>query len=597
MTMNNLAGEGPTLASRPTSIVRLVMVVLEGYAYIALIVATLIAVPALLVLGLVARRPVVGLICVFIGVPMLLVARTAVRALFFRIPAPDGIPITAAEAPALHAEVARIRQAVGAPRVREIMIIGDFNASAVQRPRFGVFWPRNYLVIGLPLFAMLSTDQMCAVIAHELGHLSRAHGRLSLLVYRLRLSWARLLESLDTAAPTYAVLLFRWYAPRLQRDSSAVARRHEIVVDRLAAQVAGAHAAADSIVTLGVVGPLYEDTLWNDAARDDDGRGPFSRGQPDVWPLIATEGEQRLQTLLSQTTEPGDTHPPLAERLAAIGVIPRIPVRPDRTAGDVWLPTQMAAVAARLDEQWAATRGEGWHRQREQRRENRERLVTLESIIAPTPAHLYEKARLIESLDGTDAALPLYEAARDAGHAGAALAVGRVLLERDDDHGIALIEQAVASDASLGEEGNGRIAEFLEIRGRLVDANRYATLAQAAATRARLGASERREVLPVDRFGAHGLDQPALDRILASLAEVPEIHAALLVRKELRHSAGTRLVLAVEANAAAPSLRDRLLAQRIVPEEGDIVLLRRLDAPLRQALGAVPEAEIYRRRT
>jgi hypothetical protein len=122
-------------------------------------------------------------------------------------------------------------------------------------------------------------------------------------------------------------------------------------------------------------------------------------------------------------------------------------------------------------------------------------------------------------------------------------------------------------------------------------------LAQAAATRARLGALERREVLPVDRFGAHGLDQPALGRIVASLAEVPEIHAALLVRKELRHSAGTRLVLAVESNGAAPSLRDRLLAQRIVPEEGDIVLLRRLDAPLRQALGAVPEAEIYRRRT
>ena len=173
--------------------------------------------------------------------------------------------------------------------------------------------------------------------------------------------------------------------------------------------------------------------------------------------------------------------------------------------------------------------------------------------------------------------------------------MGRVLLERDDDRGIALIERAVAGDASLGEEGNRRIAEFFESRGDFVEANRHATLAQAAATRAALGASERREVSPVDRFGAHGLDQPALDRIVASLARTSEIQAALLVRKELRYSAGTQLILAVEANGAPPSLRDRLLAERIIPEEGDIVILRRLDAALRQALAAVPGAGIYRR--
>jgi hypothetical protein len=257
----------------------------------------------------------------------------------------------------------------------------------------------------------------------------------------------------------------------------------------------------------------------------------------------------------------------------------------------------MAAIAARLDEQWAAVRGTAWQRRRDQRRESRERLSALESITAPTPAQLHEKARLVESLDGVAAALPLYEGAAEAGHDGAALAVGRVLLERDDERGIALIERAVAGDASLGEEGNGRIAEFFELRGRLVEANRYAALAQAAATRAILAASERREVSPVDRFGAHGLDQPALDRILACLARTSEIHAALLVRKERRYSAGTQLILAVETKGAAPSLRDRLLAVPIIPEEGDIVMLGRLDAPLRQALGAVPGAEIYRRRT
>jgi Zn-dependent protease with chaperone function len=595
-TMSEPAGESPLGTARPPSSLRLLALVLEGYAYIALVVATLIGVPLLLVLGLLSRRPFVGLIAVLVGVPLLLLVRTAVRALVFRIPAPQGVSVAHADAPELHAEVARIRQAVGAPRVHEIMLISHFNASAVQLPRFGVFWPRNYLLLGFPVFAVMSPDQMRAVIAHELAHLSRAHGRLALLVHRLRLSWGRLIRALDTSTPTYALLLFRWYAPRLQAQSTALARRHELVVDRLAARVAGVDPTADSIVALGIVGPVYEEALWSDVERDeDDGPGPYSRPQPNVWPIVSREGKTRLETLLSQTTEPGDTHPPVGERLAAIGAAPRVPTAPDRTAGDVWLRSQTATIAARLDEQWMAAQGESWRRDREERREYRGRLLALEGIAAPTPAQLYEKAELVESLDGMDAAFPLYEEASAAGHAGAALAVGSILLGRGDDRGIALIEQAVSGDESLGAEGNRRIAEFLESRGKLVEAHRYATLAQAAATRAIFGADERRELSSVDRFGAHGLDQRALDGILASLARAPEIHAALLVRKELRYSAGTQVILAVEANGAPASLRDRLLSEQIIPEDGNIFLLGRLDAALRQALGAIPGATIYKR--
>jgi Zn-dependent protease with chaperone function len=581
----------------PPSSLRLLALVVEGYAYIALVVGTLIGVPALLVLGILSRRPFVGLIAVLVGVPMLLLVRTAVRALLFRIPAPAGVPIAPADAPELHAEVARIRHAVGAPRVHQIVVIGHFNASAMQLPRFGVFWPRNYLLLGFPLFEVLSPDQMRAVIAHELAHLSRAHGRLALLVHRLRLSWARLVAALDISTPTYALVLLRWYAPRLQAQSTSLARSHELVVDRLAARVAGVDAAAESIVALGVVGPLYDDMLWCDVDRDeDDGPGPFSRPRPDVWPVVATEGETRLETLLSETTEPGDTHPAMGERLQGLGATPRIPTPPDRTAADAWLRTRMATIAARLDDQWATAQGDARREERDERRETRQRLLALERVVAPTPAQLYEKAGLVESLDGMDAALPIYEEAAGAGHAGASLVVGCVLLDRDDDGGIgiAMIERAMAGDESLGARGNRRLAELYESRGRLVEANRHATLAQAAATRATLIASERREVSTVDRFGAHGLDQPALERIVASLARTPEIRAALLVRKELRHSAGTQVILAVEANGAPSSLRDRLLAERILPAEGDIVVLGRLDAALRQALD-VPGAAIYRR--
>jgi Zn-dependent protease with chaperone function len=595
-TTNNRTGDGAARPPRRPSSVRLLMLVVEGYAYIALVVAVLLAVPALILLGLLSRRPFVALIAVFVGVPLLLVARTAVRALLFRIPAPDGVRVTAADAPLLHGEIATLREATGAPGVHEVRLVSQFNASVVQRPRFVIFWPRNYLLIGFPLFAALSPDQMRAVIAHELAHLSRAHGQLALLVHRLRLSWARLLQALDSATPTFAVFLLRWYGPRLRAHSSALARDHEFLVDRLAAHVAGAQAIADSVILLGVVGPLYEDALWDQVEGDEaDEAGPFSRPLRNVWPVVATEGPGRLDTLLSQTTDPRDTHPALSERLAAIAANPRVPPPPDHTAADVWLGAHKSEIAAELDQQWAAEWGKSWQRQRDERRSNREQLVALERVTTPSPAQLHEKARLVEALDGTAAALPLYEQAAEAGDAGAALAVGRVRLDGDVESGVALIEQAVAGDASLGEEGHRLIVEFFQSRGRLIEANRYLTLAQAAATRATLAANERREMSPVDRFGAHGLDQPVLDRILASLARTPEIHAAFMVRKELRYSAGTQLILAVDANGAPPSLGDRLVADRVVPEDGIIVTLGRVDGALRQALGAVPGAAIYRR--
>jgi len=50
----------------------------------------------------------------------------------------------------------------------------------VQSPREGIVgWPRNYLLIGLPLMKTLSVDQFEAVLAHELGHVARGHGKVS----------------------------------------------------------------------------------------------------------------------------------------------------------------------------------------------------------------------------------------------------------------------------------------------------------------------------------------------------------------------------------------------------------------------------------
>ena len=70
-----------------------------------------------------------------------------------------------------------------------------------------------------------------------------------------------------------------------------------------------------------------------------------------------------------------------------------------------------------------------------------ERTTTLDRLSAignPTPDERFERARLVETLHGSDEALPLYQSAAAEGHAAASLAAGRVLLDRMDAAGVAL---------------------------------------------------------------------------------------------------------------------------------------------------------------
>ena len=165
---------------------RLALLLLEGYLYLALIVAAFFAAIGLLAWGFATRRVAIALPGLFIGVPILTATAVTLRALFFRIEVPQGLPVGRDEAPALHDVVDELRRRVRAPRVHGIRIVYHVNATALQIPRLAIFWPRNVLIIGFPLLAALPAGQLRAVIAHELGHFSHAHGRFYQRLYRTR---------------------------------------------------------------------------------------------------------------------------------------------------------------------------------------------------------------------------------------------------------------------------------------------------------------------------------------------------------------------------------------------------------------------------
>jgi Zn-dependent protease with chaperone function len=584
---------------RPSHL-RLTLLILEGYAYLAAIIGVFLGAIGLLVWGLAARRPFVGLTALFIGTPLVITTAAAIRALFFKLPQPQGIAVTTDVA--LHEMVEEVRRLVQAPPVHRILVGDTFNASAGQLPRVGLFLTRNVLVIGYPLLATLPPEHLRAVVAHELGHLSWAHGRFSAWVYRTRQCWWRLINVLDArgTTPVHARLLCRWYVPRLDKYSLVVAREQEVLADRCAAIAAGSTCTAETLVAIQMAASQLERTFWQSVfarvEQDPEPPRPFSEMGPQLWTAIQADSGL-VEQLLKQETTAVDTHPSLADRLSALGEPVRFPPPlPARTAGDVYLGPQKAAFVAALDARWQTAHRAEWQRQHDLLRQRRDRLRALMALMEPSANDLFERAQLIEGFDGADSALPHYREALARGHAGAGLAVGRLLLERDDETAVALIERAMEDDPRLIPDGCEQLIPYLQRRNRMAEMHRFTQLATRHATRKDMADQEREVVSAIDRFVPHTLAADNVGGLADWLARQPEIIEAFIVRRELRYSPEADLVCAIAAQEAdAQEIGERFRRAAILPAS-KLVLLGRRDQPLRAALESVPGSLVHARR-
>lgn len=207
-----------------------------GYGYLFAVVLTLLAAGVALVL-MVRRHPVLAGKVLLLIVPVLVVI---IRALWVRFPAPDGERVTHADAPELFSLLAAIAKQLRTPRIHVVLVTPELNAAVTQIPRLGFLgWHRNYLLLGLPLMKGLTVEQFQAVIAHEMGHLSRGHARLGNWIYRLRLIWARLQDAYSEQTGASAAVIktfFTWYSPRFKAISFPLARANEFEADAASAK-------------------------------------------------------------------------------------------------------------------------------------------------------------------------------------------------------------------------------------------------------------------------------------------------------------------------------------------------------------------------
>lgn len=593
------------LARRRPGIFRLrvVLLALAGYGY-------LLASPAVF-LGLLAW---IHPRLLLLGVPLLLLIGYA---LWVRVPAPEGVLVTASDAPRLHRSAEELRRKLQYPHFHRVLLDEEFNAGVIQIPWLGLLgWERNYLRVGLPLLLGLSPEQFQAVLAHEFCHLFGAHNRFSRWAHRLDQTWETLINGLEQNR-SWATYFFRpfarWYVPQLRAHALALVRTQEFDADSFAADMVGQSVLAETLVTIEVKSRFLSEEFWPEVWR-----GVETAPEPPENPFLAMaaalrdlpvpdRGQRWLDRALAEETPAGASHPSLAERLRAVNETPRLPAPLAVSAAEQFLAASAERLSAAVARHWRQSVKTVWQEQHDKFQKTlsrRAELLRRAESGEISAAEAWELAGFIERTRGAGEAEPILRQVleHDANHAGASFLLGKILIESGERPGEELIERAMRLDSDLVLPGCELLYNVHLDRGDREGARawHYRALKHqevwVLAQKERFGVSHR------DRFYSAPLgseQRKALARVLYTFRQVA---AAYLVRKEVRYLPDKPCyVLALDWRIHYPVWSPTALLERIRAEVSPLLPLALLislrDARrLRNRIRNVPGACVYRRR-
>ncbi|WP_374339581.1 M48 family metallopeptidase [Methyloversatilis sp.] len=295
------------------------------------------------------------------------------------VPAPEGHGILLPDelVPGFRRRIDRLCDRLGARRIHRVLITMDVNAAVVCRPALGAIGPmRNTLLLGIPLAHSLTPRQLSAVLAHELAHLSAQRDAVGAWGAHLRAWWLRCFDRIDAHRSFAAHCARHLFAATARIDlteSIELSRLDEFEADRLAARAVGGPALVGALIEVAMKDRFLQEDYWTKVMEQ-----ARSRRRPVIRPfremgLGMQVGFVRHDALagldhLLRTSPPADapdTHPSLAERLAALrvghnGGTEEAPEGP--SAAQHYFADLLPALSAAFDRMWWQSSSEDWLR-------------------------------------------------------------------------------------------------------------------------------------------------------------------------------------------------------------------------------------------
>jgi Zn-dependent protease with chaperone function len=498
----------------------------------------------------------------FLTIKLLIVpigfAVVLLRSFRLDFPEPEGEELKFSDAPRLFDLAKKIRAATQGPPVHKILVTGEFNASMLQRPRLGLLgWPRNYLIVGLPLMQALSPTDVRAVLTHELGHLSGNHGKFSSWVYGVRQIWIQVLENLRKQRYNFGLFerFFAWYAPYFNAYSFVLARRQEYEADQCSARLVGRQASARALINLHLKERVVEEeflpALFKRA--DKEPRPPDNAFNEMLTalkePVPADKKQLWFSRELTRHHEYHDTHPALGDRLVALG-FPNIRQQADVTVFQTeergesglehFLNKLPKGLVERRNKAWQARVNEAWVDRFHYVREAERSLAKLNEraqSVKLTLDETWDRARFVAGTQDSVAAIPYLREVIQMlpDHAAANYRLGEALLAQGEEAGIQHLETCMDKDYTSIPASCELIYFFLKSQQRETEAEKYRTRTSDYYTEIELAEQERNTVSKKDDFTSHGLEREAIAALRLQLGKYPQLASAYLVKKVVKH--------------------------------------------------------------
>ena len=450
--------------------VKVFLISIAAYAVLALSLILVALLLAWAVMHVRERGMVrVGVSAGMLALMTLPVFWVTLRTLLTRWPPPSGRVVTRAEAPVLFDLLDKMRTRLAGPPIHHVLLDDDYNASIVQRPRWGLVGPSvNYLVLGLPYMFGVSTSEMLWVIGHEYGHLCGTHGRSGAWIYRQRLIFERVtarIEAKADASVWHMAMLkaMHAFAPYFYGYTFVLARQEEFEADRMGADVTSAQAAASSLIRSRLLGEWLHESFWPTLYRQAD-----TRDRPTILPYRAMATAFRmshdewatpdgLRRAWRCESDVGDTHPCLRARVEALGQQAVLPAPLQRHAAAALLGSLGERVADEFDQAWWQAHSQRWDDRHRHvtRSQARLRELAAQPLTMLPPHDLQELARLKSEFESAQAAKPVLEhlLRRPGGpFPRASYAYGRILLDERNRDGLDYLATAARHDRHLADD-------------------------------------------------------------------------------------------------------------------------------------------------
>ena len=240
--------------------------------------------------------------------------------------AADGTRVDAQSQPELLATVHDLAGQMHTRPPDEVRITADVNAYVSETGGLlGLRRGRRVLVVGLGLVDALSADELRGVVAHEMGHYAGGHTSLGPITYRTAESLRRIVVSASRSA-ALRVIFVRYYH-LFMRLTQSMRRSMELEADASAAHIAGGEAFVSglrkvetSARAFGFFLDRYVAPQWRMGFAPDNLFFGYRAILSD--PTRATQLDEVRAAVEQEKTDRWDSHPALAERVAAVEALP-----------------------------------------------------------------------------------------------------------------------------------------------------------------------------------------------------------------------------------------------------------------------------------